>query len=182
MDDTAEASKEIPLPFLLKTVAIFLAADGAFKLASIFGRVMPGPLIFGTSDSYYYYCLVAVVDISLAVQIFGRAHYAWIWSLAFFVLRAAVLLTYFVLSSPADGKPAECTRRSRSAWGSSCSGSASGACSFFFGKYSSNTSAWGSGCSGSVSGACSFFFGKYSSNTLGCYFGWGLKSCRNRGE
>jgi hypothetical protein len=100
MDDTAEASKEVPLPFLLKAVAVFLAADGAFKLTSIFGSVMPGPLIFGTTDSYYYYCLVAVVDISLAVQIFGRAHYAWIWSLAFFVLRAAVLLSYFVLSSP----------------------------------------------------------------------------------
>ncbi len=100
MDDAAAAGKETPLPFLLKVVAIFLAADGAFKLAAIFGHAIPGPLIFGAIDSYYYYCLVAVVDISLAVQIFGRAHYAWIWSLAFFVLRAAVLLTHFVLSSP----------------------------------------------------------------------------------
>ena len=100
MSDTTKPNKEIPLPFLLKAVAVFLAADGIFKLTSIFGRVIPGPLIFGMTDSYYYYCLVAVVDISLAVQIFGRAHYAWIWSLAFFVLRAAVLLTYFVFSSP----------------------------------------------------------------------------------
>jgi len=100
MDDTAEARKEASLPFLLKAVAVFLVADGAFKLAAIFGRVTPGPQIFGAFDSDYYYLLVAVVDISLSVQIFGRAHYAWIWSLAFFVLQAAVLLTYFILSSP----------------------------------------------------------------------------------
>jgi hypothetical protein len=100
MDDAAEARKETSFPFLLKAVAVFLAADGAFKLAAIFSRVSPGPPIFGAFDSDYYYLLVAVVDISLAVQIFGRAHYAWIWSLAFFALQAAVLLTYFIFSSP----------------------------------------------------------------------------------
>ena len=85
---------------LLKAVAVFLAADGLFKLSAIFSGVVPGPEIFGYYLCFYYYGLVAIVDFSLTVQILGRAHYAWIWGLAFFMLQAVVLLTHFVLTSP----------------------------------------------------------------------------------
>jgi hypothetical protein len=89
-----------PLPFALKAVAFFLAADGLFKLSAVIFGVVPGPEIFGYYQSFYYYGLVAIVDFSLAVQILGRAHYAWIWGVAFFMMQAAVMLTYFIFASP----------------------------------------------------------------------------------
>jgi len=88
------------MPFLLKAVAFFLVADGLFKLVAIFAGVVPGPEIFGYFQSFYYYGLVAIIDFSLAVQVLGRAQYAWVWGLAFFTLQASVLLAHFVLASP----------------------------------------------------------------------------------
>jgi hypothetical protein len=100
MTETEHAHKAPPLPFLLKALAVFLVAAGLFKLLSVFFDVAPGPEIFGYTHTQYYYSLVAIVDFSLAVQVFGRAHYAWVWALAFFLLQALVLLTYFTFTSP----------------------------------------------------------------------------------
>ncbi len=100
MTETLDPQEHLPLPFLLKATAFFLAADGIFKLAAILSNVVPGPEIFGYDQSRYYYGLVAVVDLSLAVQILGRVHYAWILGLAFFTLRSVVLLTHFIFTSP----------------------------------------------------------------------------------
>ena len=100
MTESPEAKKYRPLPFLLKVTAFFLAADGIFKLAAILSNVVPGPEIFGYDQSRYYYGLVAIVNLSLAVQILGRAHFAWIWGLIFFTLQSVVLLTHFILTSP----------------------------------------------------------------------------------
>ncbi len=100
MVEQASTQVRLTSPFLLRLTAVFLLADGVFKLASIFSGLMPGPEIFGSHDSTYYYLLVAVVDFSLAVQIIVRAHYAWVWGVAFFALRALVLLTNFTFSRP----------------------------------------------------------------------------------
>lgn len=97
---TQQAGSAARMPFLLKAMAFFLAADGLYKLTAILVGVVPGPEIFGYYQSFYYYGLVAIVDLSMAVQIIGRAHYAWIWGLAFFLLQAVVLLTHFVFTSP----------------------------------------------------------------------------------
>lgn len=94
------SKQDIPLPFLLKAVCVFLAADGLFKLASITSGLMPGPEIFGRHVSLYYYILVAVVDISLSLQIVSRAHYVWVWGLAFFSLQTGVLFTSLAVTAP----------------------------------------------------------------------------------
>jgi len=98
--ENLKEEKAAALPFLLKAAAFFLAVDGLFKLVSVLSGLIPGPEIFGYYDSRYYYALVAIVDFSLAVQILGRAHFAWVWGLAFFLLQSVVLLTFFTLTNP----------------------------------------------------------------------------------
>jgi hypothetical protein len=100
ISETRKTESVSSLPFLLKAVAFFLAADGLFKLVAVLSGLVPGTEIFGYYDSRYYYALVAIVDFSLSVQILGRAHYAWVWGLAFFLLQSVVLLTYFTFTSP----------------------------------------------------------------------------------
>ena len=92
-----------PMPFVLKTVIVFLFADALAKLLLLVYPPASGVFpALGGDGAPYYLLLVAVIEFSLSMQFLIRAAYSWVWACVFFGAQIFIILSLLCFERPVE--------------------------------------------------------------------------------